>query len=118
MTRQSAMRHNVIYDPDAVAELLMIKSKQEHRALVNAVEKLRELGDRLGPPHMKPLQGVAASSLCELRPRRGDSDWRAVYRRVGVFFVILAIDRHKNFAAMVERAQHRAGRYGERLENR
>ncbi len=45
------------------------------------------------------------SSLCELRPRRGDSDWRAVYRRVGVFFVILAIDRHKNFAAMVERAQ-------------
>lgn len=112
MTQQSAMRHNVIYDPDAVAELLMVKSKQEYRALLNAVEKLREHGGRLGPPHMKPLQGVAASSLCELRPRRGDSDWRAVYRRVGVFFVILAIDRHKNFAAMVERAQHRAGRYG------
>jgi hypothetical protein len=118
MTTPSVKRHNVIYDPDAVAELLNVKSRQEHRALVNAVEKLRELGDRLGPPHMKPLQGDAASALCELRPRRGDSDWRAVYRRVGVFFVILAIDRHKNFAAMVERAQHRAGRYSDRFENR
>jgi hypothetical protein len=81
------------------------------------VEKLRELGERLEPPHMKPLQGVAGSTLCELRPQRGDSDWRAIYRRVGNFFVILAIDRHKNFAAMVERAQHRAGRYGSHLES-
>jgi hypothetical protein len=53
MTGPSAMRHNVIYDPDAVAELLMVKSKEEHRALLNAVRKLRELGDQLGPPNMK-----------------------------------------------------------------
>jgi hypothetical protein len=37
------MRHNVIYDPDAVAELLMVKSKQEHRALVNAVKSCGNL---------------------------------------------------------------------------
>ena len=117
MTSSNVKRHNVTYDPDAVVELLAVKSKQEHRALVNAVEKLRELGERLEPPHMKPLQGVAGSALCELRPRRGDSDWRAIYRRVGNFFVILAIDRHKNFATMVERAQHRAGRYGSHLES-
>jgi hypothetical protein len=117
MTSPNVKRYNVTYDPDAVVELLAVKSKQEHRALVNAVEKLRELGERLGPPHMKPLQGIAGSALCELRPRRGDSDWRVIYRRVGTFFVILAIDRHKNFAAMVERAQHRAGRYGSHLES-
>ncbi len=117
MTSSNVKRHNVTYDPDAVVELLAMRSKQEHRALVNAVEKLRELGERLEPPHMKPLQDVTGSALCELRPRRGDSDWRAIYRRVGTFFVILAIDRHKNFAAMVGRAQHRAGRYGSHLES-
>jgi hypothetical protein len=116
MTSSSVKRHNVIYDPDAVLELLSVKSKHEHRALINAVEKLREIGDRLGPPHMKRLQGAAASGLCELRPRRGDSDWRAIYRRVGAFYAILAIDRHKNFEAMLERAQDRAGRYGDGLE--
>lgn len=31
--------------------------------------------------------------------------------------LILAIDRHKNFAAMVERAQRRASRYGDHLES-
>jgi hypothetical protein len=47
----------------------------------------------------------------ELRPRQGQSDWRAIYRRAGDFYAILAIDRHKNFAALIERAQARAGRY-------
>ncbi len=45
--------------------------------IFNAVEKLRELGERLAPPHMKPLQGEAAGGPCELRPRQGRSDWRA-----------------------------------------
>jgi hypothetical protein len=46
----------VIYDPDAVAEFVIaVKSREEHRAILNAVAKLRELGERLGPPHMKPL---------------------------------------------------------------
>jgi hypothetical protein len=31
-------------------------------------------------------------------------------------YVILAIDRHKNFAALVARAQKRAGRYKGGLE--
>jgi hypothetical protein len=30
MTRSSAMRYSVIYDPDAVVELLSMKSKVEH----------------------------------------------------------------------------------------
>jgi hypothetical protein len=105
--------HNVIYDPDAVAELLVVKSKEEHRALLNAVSKLRELGDSLAPPNMKPLKGEAAAALCELRPRQGRSDWRAIYRRAGQFYVILAIDRHKNFATMIDRARARADRYAD-----
>lgn len=51
----------VIYDPDAVIEFVMaVKSKEERKAIFNAVDKLRELGERLPPPHMKPLQGEAA----------------------------------------------------------
>jgi hypothetical protein len=111
------MRHNVIYDPDAVMELLAMKSKEEHRALLNAVRKLGELGERLGPPHMKPLKGEHAAALRELRPRQGQSDWRAIYSRAGALYVILAIDRHKNFASLIERAQARTARYDRPLSS-
>ena len=103
----------VIYDPDAVDEFVtVVKSKDGHRAILNAVRKLRELGERLEPPHMKPLQGAGAAGLRELRPKQGQSDWRAIYHRTGSAYVILAIDRHANFAALVARAQSRAARYG------
>jgi Phage derived protein Gp49-like (DUF891) len=101
----------VIYDPDAVVEFVTaVKSKDERKAIFNAVDKLRELGERLPPPHMKPLQGEAAG-LRELRPRRGSSDWRALYRRYGSLYVVLAVDRHANFPALVARAHARAARY-------
>jgi hypothetical protein len=101
----------VIYDPDAVIEFVMaVKSKEERKAIFNAVDKLRELGERL-PPHMKPLQGEAAAGLRELRPRRGSSDWRALYRRCGSLYVVLAVDRHENFSALVARAYSRVPRY-------
>jgi hypothetical protein len=116
MTHAGRSPHNVIYDPDAVVDVLAMKSKEEHRALLNAVRKLGELGERLGPPHMKPLKGDHAAALRELRPRQGRSDWRAIYRRAGGFYVILAIDRHKDFAALIERAQARAGRYDGQLK--
>ena len=111
MTRSSAWRYSVIYDPDAVVELLAMKSKEEHRALLNVVLKLGELGEQLGPPHMKPLKGGRAVALRELRPRQGQSDWRAIYRRAGDFYAVLAIDRHKNFTTLIERAQARMQRY-------
>jgi hypothetical protein len=111
MKRSDPPRPSVIYDPDAVAELLAMKSKEEHRALLNAMRKLGELGERLGPPHVKPLKGDRAAALRELRPRQGRSDWRAIYRRAGDFYVILAIDRHKDFTALIERAQVRAEGY-------
>ena len=111
MAQAGRRPNSVIYDPDAVVDLLAMKSKEEHRALLNAVRKLGELGEQLGPPHMKPLKGNRAATLRELRPRQDRSDWRAIYRRAGAFYVILAIDRHKDFAALIERAQARAERY-------
>ena len=116
MAQVSRSPHTVIYDPDAVVDLLAMKSKEEHRALLNAVRKLGELGEQLGPPHMKPMKGDRAAALRELRPRQGRSDWRAVYRRAGGFYVILAIDRHKESAALIERAQARAERYDKPLK--
>jgi hypothetical protein len=103
--------HAVVYDPDAVAEFVAVKSKEEQKAIFNAVDKLRELGERLPPPHMKPLRGPTAAGLRELRPRRGSSDWRALYRRCGPLYVVLAVDRHANFSALVARAHVRAARY-------
>ncbi len=110
-SRQGSASHIVVYDPDAVAEFVTaVKAKEEHRSILNAALKLRELGEHLRPPHMKPLQG--ATALRELRPRQGRSDWRAIYRRSGSVYVVLAIDRHKNFAAMIARAEERSPRYG------
>jgi hypothetical protein len=110
----------VVYDPDAVAEFATaVKAKEERRAMLNAVDKLRELGDRLAPPHMKPLQGGAAGGLCELRPRQGRSDWRVLYRRFGQTYVVLAFGWHEDFDAVVARAQARAPQYaGPPLEGR
>ena len=103
------------YDPDAVIELATaVKSKEERKAIFNAVDKLRQLGEQLAPPHMKPLKGLQAGGLRELRPRQGRSDWRALYVRRSWGYVILAIDRHDNFEASVARAQRRAAQYDER----
>ena len=104
----------VVYDPDAVVELATaVKSKEERKAIFNAVDKLRQLGEQLAPPHMKPLKGHEAAGLRELRPRQGRSDWRPLYIRRSRGYVILAIDRHDNFDALVARAQRRAAQYDE-----
>ncbi len=106
--------HTVVYDPDAVAELATaVKAKEDRAAIFNAVDKLRQLGEDLVPPHMKPLKGPGASGLRELRPRQGRSDWRPIYTRRADVYVILAIDRHANFAALVGRAQQRLAQYSD-----
>ena len=106
--------HTVLYDPDAVAELATaMKSKEDRAAVFNAVDKLRQLGEDLVPPHMKPLKGPGAAGLRELRPRQGRSDWRPIYARRGDVYVILAIDRHGNFEALIARAQQRLAQYAD-----
>lgn len=58
--------------------------------MLNAEEKLVALGERLGYPHSSALQG-SQRGIRELRPRRGSSPWRLLYRRVSNSFVILAV---------------------------
>jgi len=39
----------VMWDADAAAELASLTSKEEKKALLNAIDKLRQLGERLIP---------------------------------------------------------------------
>jgi len=105
--------HMVICDSAALKEMLVaIKSKEEKRALLNAIDKLEALGEQLAPPHMKPLGGASAAGLRELRPRQGNSDWRPIYMRVGAkAYVILAVGKHEEFDKLIARAHARAARY-------
>lgn len=64
--------------------------ERERRALSNAIDKRRELGDTLGYPHSSKVQGTP---LRELRPQRGNSPWRAFYQRRGDRFFISSGDR-------------------------
>ena len=74
--------------PEARAELLGLP-RAEQQALLNGLEKLRDLGVRLGYPNTSKVQG--AHDLRELRPRAGRSAWRAFYRRIGDTLVVGAI---------------------------
>ena len=105
--------HTVTCDSAALKEMLLaIKSKEEKRALLNAIDKLEALGEQLAPPHMKPLGGADAAGLRELRPRQGRSDWRPIYIRISeTAYVILAVGRHDEFEKLIARAQARAERY-------
>jgi phage-related protein len=107
--------HTVIYDVAAAQELVVaVKSKEERRAIFNAVDKLQALGEQLAPPHIKPLGGEDAAGLRELRPRQGRSGWRPVYTRIGEkVYVILAVGKHDEFEKLVARAQTRAREYGD-----
>jgi phage-related protein len=101
----------VYYDPDCLADFNEeVSSKEERKAVYNAVDKLRRLGEQLRPPHMKPLKGE--KELRELRPRQGRSPTRPLYRRFGESsYVILAIAVKSDFAKKTEIAQDRARQY-------
>ena len=79
---------SVVYLPAAEQERDKLPGN-ERAALYNAVEKLKALGPDLRYPHSSDARG--APGLRELRPRRGRSAWRQLYRRVGDRFVIAAI---------------------------
>ena len=100
----------VVYDPDALIDFEDVKSKGERKAMFNAVDKLRKLGPRLAPPHVKALKGE--DELFELRPRQGQSPTRPLYRRFDDLYVILAVATKTTFDARVKDAQERAKQYG------
>lgn len=62
----------------------------ERVAVEKAIQKLQLGGETLGFPHTSAVRGVD-EMLRELRPRRGRSRWRALYRRIGPELVVAAI---------------------------
>lgn len=98
----------VAYFPDAEDEVAGLPP-QERVAMLNVVEKLQQLGERLPFPHSS---GVRGTKLRELRPRAGRSPWRAFYRRVGDILVIGSIGPEakqdkRGFARAVDAAEQR-----------
>jgi hypothetical protein len=87
----------VRYLPAAKAERGELPA-DERVALDNVVRKLEAVGPDLGYPHSSSIR--RAEGLRELRPRRGSSPWRAIYRRVGEVFVIAAVCPEAQKSAM------------------
>src|SRR5580693_987217 len=81
----------VRYLPEAEEERQALPA-QEHPSLINAERKLAALGPKLRAPHTSAVRRVRGT-LRELRPRAGQSPYRALYRQVGQDFVIAAIAR-------------------------
>ncbi len=99
--------------PSFTAELaeLQRSSPAEARAVRNALAILRAEGPTLGFPWSSAVRG--GGGLRELRPRRGRSPWRILYRRSPAGLVVLAIapeagvDR-RGFARALDHAAARA----------
>jgi hypothetical protein len=75
--------------------------------MLNAIEKLEAMGTFLAFPNTSQVRN--APNLRELRPRAGQSPWRAFYRRVGDVMRIAAFGpeaQHdpRGFRAAVKRA--------------
>lgn len=78
----------VVYHP-AYEEEWRALPAAERAAMASAVDKLR-VDPQLGFPHSSLARG-GALGVRELRPRRGRSPWRGLYRRVGGVLVMLAV---------------------------
>lgn len=50
---------NVDFGDGAVRDFEAVKAKDERKAVFNVLDKLRQLGPRLVPPHLKSLAGEA-----------------------------------------------------------
>jgi phage-related protein len=106
------MPYLVRIDRDAEAEFNRLQDKLERNATFNVLDKLRQLGPLLIPPHTKSLKGEPG--LLELRPRQGRSYVRAIYRRAESQFVVLAFaikPDKADFGEAVMRARERFARY-------
>ena len=93
------------FDSDAVVDFEDVKSRGDRKAVFNVVQKLKDLGPDLPPPHMKSLKGEA--DLFELRPKQGACAARLIYTRLGSRFLVLAVAaKKKDFGrAVLDAAQ-------------
>jgi hypothetical protein len=106
----------VKWHPKALEEKRAIDDADERVAIAHVIEKLEVDGPALRSPHQSAVVGEEGSGLRELRPRRGRSRWRPLYRRVGErLFAILAVAPESEidgagYARGVRTAKRRLGR--------
>lgn len=103
----------VVVDADAFIEFESLRGREERKATFNALDKLRQLGPNLVPPHASKLKGEP--DLMELRPRQGRSQVRPIYPRIadGEYVVLafaIAADK-ADFEEAVKNARVRLVRY-------
>ena len=101
----------VSWHPEALKEMNAVRDSGERGAIAHAIEKLEVDGPMLRSPHQSAVLGEPYG-LRELRPRRGRSRWRPLYRRIGPRrFAILAIAPEAEInSAAFERGVRVAGR--------
>ena len=92
VARGTPARWEVAWHPKALDEKNAIGNVAERVAIAHVIEKLEVDGPVLQSPHQSGVMGEEGSGLRELRPRRGRSRWRPLYRRIGEpLFAILAV---------------------------
>jgi len=85
-------RWKVAWHPKALDEKNAINDVAERVAIAHVIEKLKVDGPVLRSPHQSGVKGEEGLGLRELRPRRGRSRWRPLYRRAEeTLFAILAV---------------------------
>ena len=88
----TSARWEVAWHPKALDEKNEIEDVAERVAIAHVIEKLEVDGPALQSPHQSGVMGEEGSGLRELRPRRGRSRWRPLYRRIDEpLFAILAV---------------------------
>lgn len=92
VARGTPTRWRVAWHAKALDEKNAIEDAAERVAIAHVIEKLEVDGPALQSPHQSAVRGEEGSGLRELRPRRGRSRWRPLYRRAEeTLFAILAI---------------------------
>jgi hypothetical protein len=92
IARRTPARWRVQWHPQALEENRAIAEATERVAVAHVIEKLQVDGPTLRSPHQSAVMGEEGAGLRELRPRRGRSRWRPIYRRLDEdLFVILAL---------------------------
>jgi hypothetical protein len=111
-------RWEVAWHPKALDEKNTIDDVAERASIAHVIEKLEVDGPALRSPHQSGVMGEEGSGLRELRPRRGRSRWRPIYRRIDeALFAILAVGSEAGIdSAGYAKAVHLAKQRLKRLE--
>lgn len=92
VARGTPVAWEVKWHPKAQGEKRAIDDAKERVAIAHVIEKLQVDGPGLQSPHQSAVMGSEGAGLRELRPRRGRSRWRPIYRRLEErLFAILSI---------------------------